>query len=198
MPRAIFDGVIDVLSVELFYALLAIAANVAVVAIIVLVASERIDRVRDALGSTTLALAFVVALLATLGSLYFSEVAGFEPCKLCWYQRIAMYPLTIILAIAMFRRDVDVRWYVIPIATIGAFISVYHYTVEWLPWLDSGVCSATTPCSVIWFRQFGFISLPYLALSASLLIIALVAIAQRDATVEDTQTRLSPIAGRTE
>jgi disulfide bond formation protein DsbB len=190
--------VIDVTSVESFYALLAIVANIAVVAIIVLVASERIDRVRDALGSTTLALAFVVALLATLGSLYFSEVAGFEPCKLCWYQRIAMYPLPILLAVAVFRRDVDVRWYVIPIATLGAFISVYHVTVEWLPWLDSGVCPATTPCSMIWFRQFGFISLPYLALSAFVLIIALVAIARNVVTVADAPTGLSPIPGGTE
>ena len=189
---------IDVVSVELFYALLAIVANLAVVAIIVLVAADRIEDLRAALGSTTLAMAFVVALLATLGSLYFSEVAGFEPCKLCWYQRIAMYPLPIILAIAVFRRDVDVRWYVIPIATFGAVISVYHYTVEWVPWLDSGVCSATTPCSMIWFRQLGFITLPYLALSAFLLIIVLVAIARRDVTAADPEPSLSPIPGATE
>jgi disulfide bond formation protein DsbB len=167
----------DVRTVALFYALLAVVANVAVVSIVVAVMAGRLDALRATIGPGALALAFVVAALAMGGSLYFSEVAHFEPCRLCWFQRIAMYPLALILAIAAWRRDTGVRWYVIPIATIGAFIAVYHYTVEWVPWLDSGVCPATTPCSIIWFRELGFVTLPYLALSAFLLIIALVAVA---------------------
>jgi disulfide bond formation protein DsbB len=172
--------VIDVHTVALFYALLAVVANVAVIAIVLAVGAGRGAVLQQTLGPVALWLAFGVAALAMLGSLYFSEIAHFEPCRLCWFQRIAMYPLALILGIAAWRRDADVRWYVIPIATIGAFISVYHYTVEWVPWLDSGVCPATTPCSIIWFRELGFISLPYLALSAFLLIITLVAVAVAD------------------
>ena len=168
-------------TVELFYALLAIAANAFVIGLLGLVLAARgssaagawLAGVRSGLGPSALAGAFVVAVLATAGSLYFSEVAGFEPCRLCWYQRIAMYPLVVILGIAAWRGDPGVRRYAAPLAAIGAVIATYHYLLEWFPTLDSGVCSATTPCSVVWFRQLGFVSLPYLALSAFLLILSL-------------------------
>jgi hypothetical protein len=173
---------IGVSTVSLFYGLLALVANVAVIALVVLAvtargsstAASRLGGLRSSFGSSVLLAAFVVATLATLGSLYFSEVAHFEPCRLCWYQRIAMYPLVVILGVAAVRRDPAVRRYAVPIAVIGALIATYHYALEWLPWLDTGACSATTPCTIVWFREFGFISLPYLALSAFLLILALV------------------------
>jgi disulfide bond formation protein DsbB len=172
---------IGVSTVSLFYALLAVVATAAVIGLLGLAVAARrsstagrwLDSVRSSLGSSALLAGFVVAVLATLGSLYFSEVAHFEPCRLCWYQRIAMYPLVVILGIAAWRRDVRVRRYAVPVAVIGALIATYHYALERLPWLDSGVCSATTPCTIVWFREFGFISLPYLALSAFLLIAAL-------------------------
>jgi disulfide bond formation protein DsbB len=172
---------IMVSTVSLFYALLALVANAAVIGLVALAVAARrspaarrsLDGLRSSVGSSALVAAFVVATLATLGSLYFSEVAHFEPCRLCWYQRIAMYPLVVILGIAALRRDPGVRRYAMPLAVIGALIAAYHYALEWVPWLDTGACSATTPCTVVWFRQFGFISLPYLALSAFLLIVTL-------------------------
>jgi disulfide bond formation protein DsbB len=172
---------IGVSTVSLFYALLAVIATAVVIGLLGLAVAARrsptadrwLDGLRSSLGASALLAAFVVATLATIGSLYFSEVAHFEPCRLCWYQRIAMYPLVIILGIAAWRRDIGVRRYVVPVAVIGALIATYHYALEWLPWLDSGVCSATTPCTIVWFRQLGFVSLPYLALSAFLLIVAL-------------------------
>jgi disulfide bond formation protein DsbB len=183
---------IGVETVALFYAILAIVANVIVIGVVVLAVAGRADVVREALGGTALVAAFVVATLATLGSLYFSEIAGFEPCLLCWYQRIAMYPLVVMLGIAAWRRDDGVGRYVIPLAAVGALISTYHYALEWLPGLDSGVCSATVPCTVVWFRQFGFISLPYLALSAFTLIITLVWLAAtQHASVEGRQAERS-------
>jgi disulfide bond formation protein DsbB len=109
------------------------------------------------------------------GSLYFSEVADFIPCTLCWYQRIAMYPLALILAIAAFRGDRGVRFYVVPLASIGAAISTYHYVIEWVPEAETGVCSATIPCSVQWFDPvFGFVSLPFMAFCGFALIMSLV------------------------
>lgn len=134
------------------------------------------DRLVATVGPSAYGLAWFVALLATTGSLYFSEVAGFEPCRLCWYQRIAMYPLVIILAIAAARRERAGAIYAAALAGIGALVSTYHVLLEWFPALDSGACSATTPCTLVWFRVFGFISLPTLALTAFALILTLMAI----------------------
>jgi hypothetical protein len=191
---------IGVSTVSLFYALLAVVATAAVIGLLGLVVGARrsatagrwLDGLRSSLGSSALLAAFVVAALATIGSLYFSEVAHFEPCRLCWYQRIAMYPLVVILGIAAWRRDVRVRRYAVPVAVIGALIATYHYALEWLPWLDSGVCSATTPCTIVWFREFGFISLPYLALSAFLLIVTLLWLAGDAGGPEPFEHQISP------
>jgi disulfide bond formation protein DsbB len=191
---------IGVSTVSLFYALLAVVATAAVIGLLGLVVGARrsttagrwLDGLRSSLGSSALLAAFVVATLATIGSLYFSEVAHFEPCRLCWYQRIAMYPLVVILGIAAWRRDVRVRRYAVPVAVIGALIATYHYALEWLPWLDSGVCSATTPCTIVWFREFGFISLPYLALSAFLLIVTLLWLAGDAGGPEPFEHQISP------
>jgi disulfide bond formation protein DsbB len=191
---------IGVSTVSFFYALLALVANAAVIGSLALAVTARrssaarrsLDGLRSSVGSSALLAAFVVATLATLGSLYFSEVAHFEPCRLCWYQRIAMYPLVVILGIAALRRDPGVRRYAMPLAVIGALIATYHYALEWLPWLDTGACSATTPCTIVWFRELGFISLPYLALSAFLLILALLWLADEGGTADASQGLADP------
>lgn len=174
----------SVQAVETFYGILALVgmAGLAVLVVVRLLASmsarwrERWAGLAEAVGPNAYAAAWFVALLATTGSLYFSEVAGFEPCRLCWYQRIAMYPLVILLGIAAARRERAGAFYTIGLAVIGALVSTYHVALEWFPSLDSGACSATTPCTLVWFRVFGFISLPTLALVAFLLILALMVI----------------------
>ena len=75
-------------------------------------------------------LAFVVALVATLSSLYFSEIAGFVPCTLCWYQRILMYPLTVITLVGFIKQDEYLPNYVLPLAILGLIVSGYHYLVQ--------------------------------------------------------------------
>lgn len=127
-------------------------------------------------------LAWLVAVVATLGSLYFSEVAHFEPCRLCWYQRIAMYPLTVILGVGALRGDRSVVRYALPLALIGAPISLYHYAIEWFPALESGACDPRNPCSLVWFREFGFITLPFMAGTAFALIGTLLLFAARTGT----------------
>ena len=174
-------------TVQLLYALLALAGVLFLIwAVVMAIASRFSDEVgdtvwgwRDRFGRYALAAAFTVALLATFGSLYFSEIVGYEPCRLCWYQRIAMYPLVVILAVAVWRRDVDVRWYAIPIALIGAGVSTYHYFLEWFPQIDIHACKVGVPCTAVWFRELGFVSLPFLALTAFLLIIVFLAIPLR-------------------
>ena len=122
-------------------------------------------------------LAWIVALVTTLGSLYFSEVAHYTPCKLCWYQRIAMYPLSIVLLVAALRRDRHIAWYVIPVATIGAVFAAYQTQLQAFPRQHSSFCTLTEPCTVRYVWEFGFVSLPFMSLAASVFVITMTALA---------------------
>ena len=116
-------------------------------------------------------LAWLVALTATLGSLYFSEIREFVPCELCWIQRIFMYPLAIILGIAVFTDDRAVRKYVLPLTIIGGIVSLYHYLVQKVPgFAEIQPCAQGVPCSGQYINWFGFITIPFLALTAFTLI----------------------------
>lgn len=115
--------------------------------------------------------AWFVAVVATLGSLYFSEIRLFLPCELCWYQRIAMYPLAILLGIAAYTNDLNITKYALPFSIIGGLIAFYHYLLEKVPGFASvKPCSQGIPCDVAWINWFGFITIPFLALTAFVLI----------------------------
>ncbi len=126
-----------------------------------------------------LALGAVVATAAMLGSLYYSEVAGFVPCDYCWYQRIAMYPLAFVLGIAAIRKDRGAMYYALPIAVIGFGISVYHYQLQLFP-EQSNSCNLFAPCTQQWVDTWGFISIPFMAGAAFLAIITLGVLTIRD------------------
>jgi hypothetical protein len=164
---------------ELFFSLLTLIAGAgAVIWVVLWIAARRGSASATELGSmlapAAVWIAFLVALTSMLGSLYFSEVADFVPCRLCWFQRIAMYPLSAILLVGAIRRDDAVRWYVLPIAAIGAVISGYHYLIEWRPDLDTGVCGVSGPsCTAVWFRELGFVTLALMALTGFLTILTL-------------------------
>jgi disulfide bond formation protein DsbB len=152
-----------------------------VVAVLALVSRPTLERLRAALGASALQLAFVVALVATLGSLWLSEGAHFVPCRLCWYQRIAMYPMAVILGIAAVRRDRGVRVYALPVVLIGATISVWHVLVERFPSLEEATsCDPANPCSLIWVERFGYLTIPTMALSAFALIATLLLLAPEE------------------
>lgn len=112
-------------------------------------------------------LAFAQALIATIGSLFFSEVLGYVPCVLCWYQRIAMYPLVLVLAVAILRRDRGMYLYVLPLSVIGLAIAIYHNLlyVGIIPEAAS-VCRAGVSCTTRFFEWFGFITIPFLSMTA--------------------------------
>lgn len=135
--------------------------------------------VLDELSRNALALAAIVAVGATAGSLYFSEEAGFTPCELCWFQRIAMYPLAPLLLVAALRTDLGVRVYGGVLVAAGAAVSAYHYQLQAFPGQGS-TCSADAPCSFRWVEVFGFVSIPLLALGAFLIIAGLLAVAGRE------------------
>ena len=166
---------------SLFFALLALAATFgSVVTVSVLIAARRsgpdgsVAPWRDDLRRAALPLAWAVALVTTLGSLYYSEIAHFTPCKLCWFQRIAVYPLAVLLGIATFRRDAGVRIYVIVQCALGAVVAAYHsYLQAYPPEGGSSFCTADAPCTARFVWEFGFVSLPLMALVAFVSIITL-------------------------
>jgi disulfide bond formation protein DsbB len=146
--------------------------------------------IRDSLAGSELLLALVVVCVATAGSLFFSEAAGYPPCPFCWYQRICMYPLVPILALAAWRHDLNVAPYALLLCGAGAGLSIYHYQLERFP-AQGGACSADVPCTVTWVWELGYISIPLMALTAFVLTGALLSlgwIRERDAgKAEDRQ-----------
>ncbi|WKB36278.1 disulfide oxidoreductase [Terrilactibacillus sp. S3-3] len=130
-------------------------------------------------------LAWIVSIAATLGSLFMSDVLGYDPCKLCWFQRIFMYPLTIILAIAAFRGDRTIAVYVLPLSVIGGLFSIIHYSEQKLGFFRS-ICRVGVSCTRTYFEWFGFVTIPLLALIAFTLITIFMAIDLRKAVKEQS------------
>lgn len=131
-------------------------------------------RQREAVG-----IAWFVSLTAMAGSLYFSDVVGFEPCLQCWYQRIAMYPLVAVLGVGLLRSDSGTWQFGLPLSVIGFAISVYHITIQFQPNLAPAGCAEGVPCSARYMAVFGFVSIPWMAGGAFLLITGLLlAVAQ--------------------
>jgi disulfide bond formation protein DsbB len=148
-----------------------------------------LDAVRSAVWGYELWLAFVVSAIATGGSLFFSEIAGFIPCELCWYQRICMYPLSLITLITAVRGEFRIAKYVLPLPVVGACISVYHLLVENGVVKQSTQCLVSAPggCATKWINEFGYMTIPTLALTAFVLLIELLGLAA--AGEEDTGRR---------
>jgi len=158
---------------ERFFSLLALLAGVIAVVVTLLRVVSPGRPTLAHLAPVSRWLAFAIAGTAMAGSLYFSEVQNFEPCKLCWYQRIGMFSSAIVLLVAAIRNDRNARWYVVPLSGLGLGVSVYHYLLEWFPDLESGACSVTVPCTAIWYREFGFVTLSFSAMCGFAAILAL-------------------------
>lgn len=137
--------------------------------------SKSSDPITSWIGRHGLALMFIVAITAMLGSLYFSEISGWTPCKDCWLQRIFMYPQVILLALALWKRDTRIAPYILALCLIGMCFSAYHYFIQMqniiaspanpaTPCDASGVSCVKTP-----FVEFGYITIPLMALTAFLL-----------------------------
>ena len=115
--------------------------------------------------------AWCASVIAMFGSLYFSEIRQYEPCELCWYQRIAMYPFVIILGIASVKKDYKVVLYSMVLSAIGGSISLYHYSLQKISFLsDVAPSCGRIPCTGQYINWFGFITIPFLALIAFIII----------------------------
>ncbi|MGE3618923.1 MAG: disulfide bond formation protein B [Acidimicrobiia bacterium] len=135
----------------------------ALVAVARLVAPSWFAALRRELTGLGPALAGGVAVLATAGSLWFSEGAHFPPCELCWYQRIAMYPLAVVLPLAAWRRDPGIRPYALTVAGLGLAVNAWHVFIETFPDRDPGGCDPNNPCTIRWVEGLGFWTIPRMA-----------------------------------
>ena len=132
-----------------------------------------LDAIRRLLWGYELWAAFVVAAIATGGSLFFSEIAHFPPCELCWYQRICMYPLSILTLLMAWQGDNRAARYLLPLPIVGAGVSIYHLLIENQVIKEPTQCQASAPggCAFKWINEFGYITIPTLALTGFLLLI---------------------------
>lgn len=126
-------------------------------------------------------MAWAVSLVAVGGSLFFSEVLRYEPCKLCWFQRIFMYPLVILLGMACYKNDRRLIPYLLPLSIIGGMISLYHYSEQKIPGLAKLLpCTVGVPCNEDYINWLGFITIPFLALIAFILITCLLLLGREE------------------
>jgi disulfide bond formation protein DsbB len=157
---------------------LAIVLVVAVVAIWSRGARRLLAEARDSLLGGELWVAWGFAFVATAGSLFFSEYSNFIPCRLCWFQRIGMYPLAVILLLAAIRRDSrGGALYGLPLAAFGAIVSIYHIYIEYHPEAETASCKVGASCTVKWIDKLGYITIPVLALTAFVSIIVVLSMA---------------------
>ena len=140
------------------------------VAGVLAVAGERrpLRSIRQAVWGYELWLAFAVAALATGGSLFYSEIANFVPCELCWYQRICMYPLSILTLLPALAGDYRIARYLLPLPLVGAGIAVYQILIEQGVVKQSQACLISAPggCATKWTDEFGYITIPVVTLTA--------------------------------
>jgi len=171
-------NVVSVMVVNRVLGLLAIVAVIITLAAVVMLVTRRIPAWASDLA---LPLAATIATVTTLGSLYYSEVAGFPPCTLCWYQRIAIYPQVVVLGVAAWRRDTTVWLTSTILAGIGVAISAWHVVIERNPAL-AGPCDPSNPCTLKWVEEFGILTIPMMAGIAGLSFIGLTLLARAGAT----------------
>lgn len=123
-------------------------------------------------------LAFILASVSVLGSLYISKVLGSAPCELCWYQRVLIFPIPLILGVSLFLRKNDVADYVLTLAALGIPISAYHYFVQ-MTQASTG-CSTTVSCTSVQVQEFGFVTIPWMSLTFFLSTVALMLLGYRN------------------
>jgi len=143
--------------------------------------------IRSAIWGYELWLAFAVSAIATGGSLFFSEVAHYVPCELCWFQRIFMYPLSIVTLLAAIWNDHRVARYLLPLPVIGAGFSIYHVLIERGVVTQSQTCLVSAPggCATKWIDEFGYVTIPVLALTAFALVFTFLLFAALDAPADE-------------
>lgn len=159
-----------VFAIERGVAILVLLAQITLVLFLILLYFKKknklLEQIHEKIAEDGQNLALVFATAATAGSLFYSQIIGYVPCELCWYQRIFMYPLTLLIAASIYKKQKDFFDYVLPMALIGSVISIYHYGIQFLNF--SAICGVTNAasCSERSSMYFGYITIPLMALTA--------------------------------
>jgi disulfide bond formation protein DsbB len=158
--------------------LLGTAVLVAQIAVIVFIVGLFIPKFKQsavfrAVGSNAILLGFFFSLFGSLGTYFFSVVLGFEPCYFCWYQRMFLFPQVILFAIALWKKDERVVDYSIALSVIGGLISIYHYYGQMFNTSALPCAAEAVSCAKREFLEYGYITIPMMALTAFLIIILL-------------------------
>ena len=129
------------------------------------------NNVRISIRENSLYIAWMQSAVALIGSLFFSEVMKLPPCTLCWYQRICMYPLVVIIFVGMMNKDKNVGNYILPLSGIGTLIALYHNLLYYKILPESiQTCAVGVSCTSRYVEWFGFITIPLLSLIAFVII----------------------------
>ena len=160
-----------------------LAAQVCLIALIIAILlkgrSEFLDFAISSVAKDSRKLAFLIALTAMCGSLFYQFGMQYAPCELCWFQRIFMYPLSFIIGVSIIRDRKDIFEFVIPLCSIGSVIAAYQYSMQLFP-IQSSVCSASAvSCSTVQTTALGYITIPLMSLTAFLCIAALLYLDKR-------------------
>ncbi|HUJ55941.1 MAG TPA: disulfide bond formation protein B [Gaiellaceae bacterium] len=144
-----------------------------------------LDGIRRVFWGYELWAGFVVASVATGGSLFFSQIANYQPCELCWFQRICMYPLSILLLLMAYRGDYRASRYLFPLPVVGACVSIYHILIENHVVTEPQACTiGGAGCDYKWINEFGYMTIPTLALTGFLLLIGFLVLAASGQSTE--------------
>lgn len=151
--------------------------------ILCLINLKPFNSIRKFLGRFNVEIAFIVALTATLGSLFFSEVLQWTPCELCWFQRIFMYPQVIILGIALIKKDRHIKYYSLGLSIVGIIISTYHNYIQRFN-IPTSCSFGDASCLTQYTLKFGYITIPLMAFTAFAMIIVLFTVYERKGSAE--------------
>lgn len=125
----------------------------------------------NAAAKLALLAAWTIALLGTVGSLFFSEVMLYPPCSLCWYQRVALYPLVFIVGTGLLINDRRVAAYAMPLTLLGVVIAVYHNLLYYgFIAAELAPCTEGVPCNSVQLELLGFVTIPLMSLAAFLAV----------------------------
>lgn len=146
----------------------------------------------DFLGHYAILFSFVIAFVSVASSLFYSEIAGFAPCVLCWWQRIFLYPQAVILFVALLKKDWGVRKYALTLSGLGSFVSIYHTYLQF-GGEPPTPCSAAggVSCQFVYFLEYGYVTIPTMALTSFALIILLMLFHKKEnaPSFSENQTR---------
>jgi len=170
-------------TVKIILPILTVIGQVVIVFLVILLLAgrKRWPLVFNFTADNSYIFSFIVALTATSGSLFYSEVAGFTPCILCWYQRILMYPQVLLFGTALWKSEEKITDYTIVMSVVGAFIAGYHYLLQIgvLPELPCSAVGFSVSCAQIFTMSLGYITIPLMAFTAFVMIMLLMAVKKR-------------------